>query len=319
MLFFSTTTLSPMMCIRSSALFGLALMLLPVSVQAQKSPPDGHTIDGLSHPESVAAAPDGSAFFAANIGRTLAPLAKDGDGFIARLAPDGTIETRRFLPAPASDDTLHAPKGTVVLDGHLYTADVDRVVGFSLSTRAQTIEVDLQAHGVTFLNDIAVLDGETLVASATKQGRLYRIDLAAGTATALDVDIPGVNGVAYAAGTGRLYAVTFGGPQAGALWTLTVDAAGRVQEPSSRTIQAGDRLDGVVRRGTTVLISAWGEKGTSGPALYRVADRGTGTVTRLPLSDWSGAADFDCVEGGGCWVPDLPGNAVTIVRPEQRK
>lgn len=304
---------------RSIALLSCALLLLPGTVFGQQPPPDGHTIEGLSHPESVAFAPDGAAAYAANIGDTLAPLAKDGDGFIARLSPDGTIETRRFVPAPGSEATLHAPKGTVVLNGHLYTADVDRVVGFDRATRAQTADIDLRKHGVSFLNDLTVIDGQTLVASATKQGRLYRVDLAAGTATALDVRIPGVNGVAYVADEKRLYAVTFGGDASGALWTLTMDAAGRVQTTSTRRIRAGDRFDGIVHRDGTVFISAWGVKGTSGPALYRVAEAGRGAVTRVPLSGWGGAADFDCADGRGCWIPDLPGNAVTVVRPESRK
>jgi sugar lactone lactonase YvrE len=272
----------------------------------------------LKHPESVAASPTGDAFYAANIGATLAPLRKDGDGFISRLSPDGSVETLRFLPAASSDATLHAPKGTVVLDGHLYTADIDRVVGFDLDTRTKIAEIDLASHGVTFVNDIAVADAQILFASATKQGRLYRIDLAAGTATALDVAVPGVNGVAYAGADEKLYAVTFGGPKKGRLWTLSMTEAGTVEASSTRTVKDGGRFDGIVRRGDQLLISSWGVKGTSEPALYRVGKKGRGAVTRMPLGDWSGAADFDCAPDRGCWIPDLPGSAVTVVRPTDR-
>ncbi|PSQ97124.1 MAG: hypothetical protein BRD55_04265 [Bacteroidetes bacterium SW_9_63_38] len=87
-----------------------------------------------------------------------------------------------------------------MLDGHLYTADIDRIVGFNRSTREQSAEIDLAAHGVTFVKDIAVGGEQALFASATKQGRVYRIDPASGTATALDVDVPGVNGLACARG-----------------------------------------------------------------------------------------------------------------------
>lgn len=302
----------------SVALVALVLLCGSTPAQGQEAPTDGHTIHDLKHPESVAASPSGDAFYAANIGAKLAPLTKDGDGFISRLSPDGSVETLRFLPATSSDATLHAPKGTVVLDGHLYTADIDRVVGFDLDTRMKSTEIDLASHGVTFVNDIAVADEETLFASATKQGRIYRIDLAAGTATVLDVAVPGVNGVAYAEADDALYAVTFGGSKKGRLWTLSMTEAGTVEASSTRTVKEGGRFDGIVRRGDQLLISSWGVKGTSGPALYRVEQTGRGPVTRMPLSDWSGAADFDCAPDRGCWIPDLPGSAVTVVRPADR-
>lgn len=285
---------------------------------AQETPPDGHTVDGVKHPESVAASPGGSVFYAASIGAKLAPLTKDGDGFISRLSPDGSVETLRFLPAATSDATLHAPKGIVVVNGHLYTADIDRIVGFDLDSRTQSTVIDLAAHGVTFVNDIAVGDDQTLFASATKQGRIYRIDLAAGTATPLDVAVPGANGLAYSATDGTLYAVTFGGPKKGHLWTLPMADDGTVQASSTRSVHDGGRFDGIVRRDDQILISSWGVKGTSAPALYRIADAGRGAVTRILLSGWNGAADFDCTPNRGCWVPDLPGNAVTVVRPANR-
>ena len=302
----------------SVTLVALTFLWGAIPAQGQEIPTDGHTINDLKHPESVAASPDGESFYAANIGAKLAPLTKDGDGFISRLSPDGSVETLRFLPATSSDATLHAPKGTVVLEGHLYTADIDRVVGFDLDTRTKSAEIDLASHGVTFVNDIAVADAQTLFASATKQGRIYRIDLAAGTATALDVAVPGVNGLAYAATDGRLYAVTFGGPKRGSLWTLTMTDDGTLQASSTRSVQDDGRFDGIVRRGDQLFISSWGVKGTSGPALYQITEAGQGAVTRIPLSDWKGAADFDCAPDRGCWVPDLPGSAVTVVRPTVR-
>ena len=73
-----------------------------------QTPPDGHTIDGpLMHPESVAYDAENDVFYAANIGEKLAPSAKDGDGVLSRLSPDGTVETLRFLPTSNSS----APTG----------------------------------------------------------------------------------------------------------------------------------------------------------------------------------------------------------------
>jgi len=298
-----------------------ALLLLCPGLLLAQTPPDGHTIDGLDHPESVALDADNDVFYAANIGAKMAPSAKDGDGTIARLAADGTVETAQYLPAPSGDATLHAPKGTVVLDGRLYTADVDRVVGFDLEDRSRIAEISLADQGVSFLNDIAVMNGQTLLASGTNQGRIYRIDLEAGTATALDVEIPGVNGLAYAASEGVLYAVNFGGDQGGQLWTLTLNADGAVEETSTRTLVEGGRFDGIVLRpNDRILITDWGVEGASDPtpALHRVAEGGTGAVTTIELPEWQGPADFSCSSTLGCWIPDLPASVVQVVRPGER-
>ncbi len=299
----------------------LAFLLLFAGTAFAQTPPDGDTVEGnLMHPESVAYDADGDRFYAANVGKKLATTAKDGDGFIARLATDGTVETLRYLPAP-DEATLHAPKGTVVLDGRLYTADIDRVVGFDLDERTKIAEISLQDKGVSFLNDIAVMDDQTLFASGSSQGTIFRVDLAAGSATALDVDVPGANGVAYLASEGVLLAVTFGGDAGGQLWTIDLTDDGTVRDESSRSLVEKGRFDGLVRRPNGhLLISDWGVEGDaeSPPALHRVADDGRGAVTTIKLSDWTGPADFDCAEAHGCWIPDLPGGAVHVVRPENR-
>lgn len=298
-----------------------ALLLLSFSAFAQ-APPDGHVIKGeLMHPESVAHDAANDVFYAANIGEKMAPSAKDGDGFIARLSADGTVETLRYLPS-SDNATLHAPKGTVVIDGRLYTADIDRVVGFDLKKRTKIAEVSLKDKGVSFLNDIAVMDEHTLFASGSNQGKIYRVDLNAGSATVLDVDVPGANGLAYSKSEGVLYAVTFGGDQGGKLWTLELNEDGMLSDASSRTIVEKGRFDGIVLRpNDRILISDWGVEGASDPtpALHRVGEAGTGSVATIELSDWQGPADFDCSKTHGCWIPDLPGSAVHVVRPGERR
>lgn len=297
----------------------VAVSLLSCSSTAEESTLDGHTIEALSHPESVAHDPDGDAFYAANIGEELAPTEKDEDGFISRLASDGTVETRDFLPS-SDDATLHAPKGTLVLNGHLYTADIDRVVGFDLEERTKAVEISLADEGVEFLNDIAVLDDQTLVGSATNQGSLYRINLDDETVTELDVEIPGANGVAYSESQNALYAVNFGGDQGGQLWTISLDENGEVSDASSRTILEGGRFDGIVLQDDEqVVISDWGieDDAEAPPALHLVEETGSGSVSTIELSDWQGPADFTCVDGA-CWIPDLPASVVHIVRPDER-
>jgi len=305
--------------LRSTCCFA-GLLLLAGSAVAQ-TPPDGHTVEGdLMSPESMAHDAAADNFYAANIGKELKPSAKNGDGFIARLSADGTVETLRYLPA-SDDVTLHAPKGTVVMDGKLYTADIDRIVGFDLEERSKTTEISLEERGVSFLNDIAVMDDQTLLASATSKGKIYRVDLEVESVTALDVVVPGANGLAYAASEGVLYAVTFGGDQGGQLRIIELNEKGAVSDMSSRTVVEQSRFDGIVRWSNgSLLITDWGVEGDSEstPALHRIGDGGTGSVTTIALSDWKGPADFDCAKGHGCWIPDLPGGSVHVVRPGER-
>lgn len=298
----------------------VALLLVSCTSTPQETPPDGHTIEGLSHPESVAHDSENDVFYATNFGSELAPEEKDGEGFISRLATDGTIETLRYLPTEASDATLHAPKGTVVMNGRLYTADIDRIVGFDLEEREQIAEVSLEGEEVSFLNDIAVMDDQTLLVSETNQGRIYRVDLEEETATALDVEIPGANGLVYSESDGELYAVTFGGEQGGALWTITLTEDGEVNEASSRTLLEGGQFDGIVMQSDDqLLISDWGVEGDdeAAQALHVVGTAESDSLSTIELTDWQGPADFSCA-AGACWIPDLPASVVHIVRPGQR-
>lgn len=291
-------------------------MSLPA--QGQEAPPDGHTIEGLQHPESVAEDPAGSFFYASNIGQDMAPAAEDGDGFLARLSPDGSIETLRYLPESESDVTLHAPKGVIVADGRVFTADIDRIFGFDADTREVILEIDLENQGAAFLNDVTAMNAQTLFVSDTEQGVIYRVDVDEEAATPLDVELPSVNGLVYAPEDNVLYAVTFGGDSGGQVWSLELADDGAVAASSSRTIVENGRFDGVVLwPDDQLLISDWGppEDG-AGPALHRV-DRTGEMSTAIDLTDWDGPADFACVQGS-CWIPDLPANVVRIVRPNAR-
>jgi hypothetical protein len=94
-----------------------------------------------------------------------------------------------------------------------------------------------------------------------------------------------------------------------------------VTDASARTLVEKGRFDGiVVRPDEQILISDWGVDGASNPtpALHRVAEAGTGSVTTMELLDWQGPADFSCAPTRGCWIPDLPGSLVEIVRPAAR-
>jgi sugar lactone lactonase YvrE len=111
------------------------------------------TVKGLSAPESVIHDTGQDVFFITNINGN--PGARDGNGFISRMKPDGTIDSLHFVMGGRGGATLNAPKGTAITGDTLWVADLDAVRGFSRLTGAPlaTIEFGPRAR---FLNDLAV-------------------------------------------------------------------------------------------------------------------------------------------------------------------
>lgn len=196
------------------------------------SAPRTRVISGFASPESVAGS--GSRRFVSNIGAKLAPLEKDGDGFISELDEAGNVVAlRAFAP-------LDAPKGMAVVGGTLYVADIDRVIGFDLGSRRRVVEI-MSPKSPTLLNDLAVESDESLLVSDTLASRVYRLRLAERSMTEIADGIPGANGVvvdrsnatAYVAGIGPdlsggdLFAVPLtpsaGGPRRHGAWPLRRD------------------------------------------------------------------------------------------------
>jgi sugar lactone lactonase YvrE len=106
---------------------------------------------GFDTPESVLYLPDADVWLCSNI--LGAPAAKDGNGYIARVQPDGTSMQRYWIRGGTNGVTLHAPKGMAVVDDTLWVADIDTVRAFDVRTGAPRGAVAIP--GATFLNDVA--------------------------------------------------------------------------------------------------------------------------------------------------------------------
>ena len=119
---------------------------------------------GLDTPESVLYDSIADLYLVSNIGGGGSPVAKDDNGFIARIRPNGQVETLRWIDGAADSVTLNGPKGLAIYGDTLFVADIDSVRSFHRNTGAP-----LGVRGVpgaTFLNDLAVGD----------DGRLYVSD-----------------------------------------------------------------------------------------------------------------------------------------------
>ena len=133
---------------------------------------------GLQTPESVLHDPEADVYLVSNINGQ--PTARDGNGFIARVRPDGTIEALKWIDGAAEGVSLNAPKGMGLKGDTLFVADIDSLRAFHRTTGEP-----LGARGVpgaSFLNDVAVGGDAVYVTdtgvdasfASTGNGAIYR-------------------------------------------------------------------------------------------------------------------------------------------------
>jgi sugar lactone lactonase YvrE len=144
---------------------GLILTLIFCTSAAAAAPKLLWEAKGLAQPESVVQDPATGAIYVSNINGAI--MQKDGNGFIAKLSPDGKMIERQWAKG------LNAPTGLAVYDRKLYVADVDQLVEINIASGEIANRYD--AKGATFLNDVAG-DGEgTAYASDTPSNTIWRL------------------------------------------------------------------------------------------------------------------------------------------------
>ena len=122
-------------------------------------------VKGLAQPESVVQDPATGSIYVSNIAGAI--MQKDGNGFIARLRPDGTIIEREWVKG------LNAPTGMALHDRTLYVADVDELV--EINVASGEIVKRYAAKGAMFLNDVAVGEDGTVYVSDTPMNTIWRL------------------------------------------------------------------------------------------------------------------------------------------------
>ncbi|MGL5849798.1 MAG: hypothetical protein ACRCZD_03355 [Phycicoccus sp.] len=208
------------------------------------------TVHGLDSPESVVHDPLTDTYLVSNIGGDLpaAATAKDGNGFLSRVSPDGRVLDRAWVGLGRAGVTMNAPKG-LALSGHsIFVADIDVVREFDRRTGApiRTIEVP----GAVFLNDVARWPAGGVVVSDSAL-------------------VPNADGTGFDAGDGDAI--------------YRIDTRGRLS-----TVAAGPRLDSpngltVDRRGRLLAVSL-----DASNEVYTIDDGERRTVRRTPVGQLDG-------------------------------
>jgi opacity protein-like surface antigen len=283
-----------MRSITAAALIALGL----VSAAQAASVIVDKTVAGFSSPESVAVI--GGDVFVSNLGVKLEPSAKDGDGFISRLDRQGNIKTLKWA------EQLNGPKGLIVVDGILYVADIDRVLGYRVRDGKQVFALDMAATGSVFLNGFARYDNRRLLLSATDIGKVFVIDLPKKSFSEMQFDTPpkGPNGMKKAGS--RLTVVEWGTDSQpnGNIKTYRLEGL-QAKLEKAYDLNPPGYFDGIVDLGANRwLISNWVKFEPAG--LLQILDTRTGKVSvaneKMPIA---GPADMFLDDQGKLWVPGM--------------
>lgn len=210
-------------------------------------------VGGLQTPESVLHDTTDDVYLVSNIHGS--PFAEDDNGFISRIAPDGSILEQTWIDGASAEVTLNAPKGMTIVGDVLYVSDIDTLRMFDRATGAPKGEIKIK--GATFLNDITASADGTVYVSDTglKEGfkpsgtdAIYKLVDGAAVVLIKDKSLGGPNGL-LASMTGVMV-VTFG---SGELYTVGLDGTrGEAQKLPSGS------LDGIVSLNDGRLaISSW--------------------------------------------------------------
>ncbi len=153
--------------LRRGIVLGLGVLLFAHPVLAQKLVQVWASESVFKVPESVNYDAARDVLIVSNINGK--PAAKDGNGFLSLLSPDGKVLKLHWV------DGLNAPKGAALAGNHLYVADIDQVVVVDVSKGSILKRIPLPGAG--FLNDVAADAHGTVYVSDTssKNSVIYRL------------------------------------------------------------------------------------------------------------------------------------------------
>lgn len=184
--------------------------------------------------ESTLYDPEADIIYVSNINGD--PTDKNGEGFISRMRPDGSVSQLNWVSG------LNAPKGMAMMDGKLYVTDIDELVEINIADSAVTNRYPVQ--GAVFLNDAAT-DGEKIYFSDTRTGKVHVLEN--GSVSTIAEGMEDVNGLAF--------------NEAGELLLLDgeglrkYDMQANNAEALNETVTGGDGL--VIIDDSTYIASRW--------------------------------------------------------------
>ncbi len=277
--------------------FVFSLIIFLIAADAAQS----FTLSSFETPESIIVDPENGYYYVSNINGN--PTDKDGNGYISKINPSGSVSIQRFIASQKDQHALHAPKGLLVIGKNIFVTDIDTVKGFDKETGKASVLVDLSKLGVKFLNDLAT-DGKGMIyASDMMTNQIFKIDSNKdyqASVYAGSVKLGGPNGLVINPKNKNLMVVTF---KSGRI--LEIDRDGDIH-----VIKRGlTTLDGLDHdRSGNLYVSSF-EKGE----IYKIPNYGRGTI-KTWMNGLTTPADISYDrKKDEVLIPSMKGNSVTTL------
>jgi sugar lactone lactonase YvrE len=142
-------------------------------------------VTGLDVPESVVFDPATNALYVSSIGAEI--MAKDRNGFISKVSPDGKMLTREWVTG------LNGPAGLAIANGKLYAGDIDELVEIDIAS-AKVLN-RYKAEGGKFLNGVTADDAGRVYASDSLTNTIWRLQDGRFEPWVTSEDLNGPNGL----------------------------------------------------------------------------------------------------------------------------
>jgi hypothetical protein len=221
----------------------LTLLFLPFCVFAQTKFQLVKRASCFKHPENICIV-SASKILIADIGKTLKSAEKDSDGMVDHISAKNKLN-KTFK--------LNAPKGMAFKGNTLFIADINRIVLADIETGLKTDEIFFSDTLVS-LNDIFLLDENTLLASVTNQHELYAVTIDSKEIINLSNNsIYGANGLCK--DENKVYVCGFSSKEKGkgSIYEYDLD-----QNKINLIIKDLGHLDGMKLYHKNLLVSDWG-------------------------------------------------------------
>jgi hypothetical protein len=149
----------------------ILLFILPVLTCAQTKLQFVKRVHAFKHPECVCII-NADKIFVSDIGKSFKTTERDSDGVVYQCAVNNINAKTKFNKS----FKLNAPKGMALVGTKLFIADIDRIVIADMQTGAKTDDI-IFADTTVSLNDVFLLDENTLLVSVINKHELYAINL----------------------------------------------------------------------------------------------------------------------------------------------
>jgi hypothetical protein len=176
----------------------------------------------LQGPESARYDRDLDVWFVSNVNGL--PGAKDNNGYISRLRPDGAPYNLKFIEGGRKGVTLNAPKGLAINGDTLWVADIDVARAFNKRTGAVIANVTARGRakflngatigpdGATYMTDTGIIFGPKGEMSHPGPDQVLRFTTKGDAAAALtSPKLEAPNGITWDSKEKRFVIVSFGG------------------------------------------------------------------------------------------------------------